>query len=354
VTIDGKEVTVSPGEALRVSSSTRQFEFHYTALDLTAPSAVVSRAKLDGMDRDWVDPGASRFVRYSKLPPGDYQFHIMAGGADGRWVEGQSLRLVVIPQWWERGWIQFLAAVTALGATGAATRWYQRRKTRAKLRQMQMARQLEAERARIARDIHDEMGASLTQIMMLSAVERESYEPDEAIQDLDRIHTTSRYLTRAMDEVVWAVDPKHDTLESVVNYLGRTAEDSLRAGGVRCRLDFPRPIPKIQFTSRIRHNLFLLLKEALHNVAKHASATEARLAVEISDAEFSLILEDNGKGFSGSPKSGASTPNRILSGHGLENMAARAHDAGGTLEIDSQPEHGTRLILRVPLPPSTP
>jgi signal transduction histidine kinase len=214
-----------------------------------------------------------------------------------------------------------------------------------------MEQQLEAERSRIARDIHDEMGASLTQIMMLSAVAGESYEPDEAIQDMNQIHAASGDLTRAMDEVVWAVDPKHDTLESVVNYLGRTAEDSLRAGGVRCRLDFPRPIPKIQFTSRIRHNLFLLFKEALNNVLKHASATEASLAAEISDAEFCLILEDNGKGFSGYPKSSEATSasDRIVSGHGLENMAARAQDAGGTLEIDSQPGHGTRLTLRIPL-----
>jgi signal transduction histidine kinase len=119
-------------------------------------------------------------------------------------------------------------------------------------------------------------------------------------------------------------------------------------------LNFPRPIPKIQLTSRIRHNLFLLFKEALHNVVKHASATEAGLAVEVNEAEFCLILEDNGKGFSTSPKSGASAPDRILSGRGLENMAARAHDLGGTLEIDSKPGHGTRLILRLPLSPFTP
>ncbi len=354
---DGKELPLSGGNALRVSSTTRQFDFRYTALDLTSPSLVVFRTKLKGMDKDWNEVGSSRSARYSKLPPGDYQFYLMAGGADGRWCKaGEAVRLVVVPQWWERRWVQLLAASFVVLTTGTGVLWYQKRKSRAKLQQVQLERKLETERARIARDIHDEMGASLTQIMMLSTLARSADVPAAQNPELDQIYATSRELTRKMDEIVWAVDPRHDTLDSLVNYLGRVAQDLLRAAGVRCRLDIPLLIPEIQLTSQIRHNIFLALKEALNNVIKHASATEARFGLELGDGEFALILEDNGKGFSGAAEPGENgaepSRDRIFSGNGLKNMSSRAQEARGRLEISSQPRHGTRLVLRIPFTPS--
>jgi signal transduction histidine kinase len=327
-------------------------DFQYTALDLSAPTALVFRTKLEGMDADWIDTGASRSAHYSQLPPGDYLFRVMVGGTDGRWYQAaEPLRLIVIPQWWERRWVQVLlgSGLFALGL--GAMLWAQKRRARIKLRRVEMERKLEAERSRIARDIHDEMGASLTHIMMLSSLTRNA-DAQEPNRELDRIHATSRELTRAMDEIVWAVNPRHDTLDSLATYLGRTMQETLRAGGVVCDLDVPVAIPRVQLTSRIRHNLFLAAKEAANNVVKHASATEAVFRLELTEIEFGLILEDNGKGFTptdDSERNAATSPGRILSGHGLENIRIRSQEAGGRAEIASQAGKGTRLALWIPL-----
>jgi signal transduction histidine kinase len=189
--------------------------------------------------------------------------------------------------------------------------------------------------------------------MMLSTLARKPAEQgNDANRELDQIHNTSRDLTRAMDEIVWAVDPSHDTLESLVDYLGRTAQEYLRSAGIRCRLDVPLEIPAILLTSKIRHGLFLALKEGLNNVIKHASATEARFGLELTDTELAFILEDNGKGFPMDAHSPSLSEGRLISGRGMKNLSARLQEVGGRLEITSEPGRGTRLALRIPRVPT--
>ena len=139
-----------PGNKLSASSVSRRLEFRYTAWDLAAPTPMLFRYKLDGLDEDWVDAGGARSAAYSKLPPGDYRFRVMAGGADGLWLEaGEPVHLKVVPRWWERTWLRWLRAIAAMGLiTGGIVR-RQARKSRMKLQQMRMERQLDAERSRI-------------------------------------------------------------------------------------------------------------------------------------------------------------------------------------------------------------
>src|SRR6185369_12027738 len=145
---------------------------------------------------------------------------------------------------------------------------------------------------------HDDLGASLTRITMLSQSVRAEIEGQaQATADVDQIYGTARELTRAMDEIVWAVNPKHDTLDSLVTYLGRFAQQFLSAAGIRFRQDVPVYLPSWALTSEIRHNVFLALKEALHNVVKHADATEVRISLEMQPRGFVLVLVDNGRGF---------------------------------------------------------
>jgi len=121
---------------------------------------------------------------------------------------------------------------------------------------------LEKERARIAKDIHDDLGASLTRIILLSPSGRAELEdPHQAAADLDQIYLTARTLTRALDEIVWALSPQHDTLDSLVTYLGKFAQEFLSAAGIRCRLDVPMQLPRAHLTAEVRHNLFCLSKK---------------------------------------------------------------------------------------------
>jgi len=233
---------------------------------------------------------------------------------------------------------------------GLLVRQITRRRLQRKLERMERLNVLERERARIAQDIHDDVGASLASIAMLSQPPRaELLTPERATQMLAGIYSVTKEITRSLDEIVWAVDPRHDTLDSLADYLSRFAQQFLSQAGIRCRLNMPIEVPAWPLPAEVRHNLFLAFKEALNNAVKHAHASEVRLSLGLHDQGFSLVVEDNGKGMSGTD----SPPNseRVSSGNGLGNMRQRLERVGGQCTISSD-SAGTRVSLALPIPSS--
>ena len=226
-----------------------------------------------------------------------------------------------------------------------------RRRLHRKLERIERQRALERERARIARDIHDELGASLTRISMLSQSVRTELDHSAAAVDVDRIYDTAREVTRAMDEIVWAVNPQHDTLDSLATYLGKFAQDFLAAAQIRCRLEMPIQLPAWPLTAETRHNIFLAFKEGLNNAVKHAKPTEVRIVVQIAKDKFSLRIEDQGCGFTnnGSAADSSAEASRFSHGNGLRNMRQRLEEIGGEYEIQSAPGKGTIVTFAVPV-----
>ena len=154
-----------------------------------------------------------------------------------------------------------------------------------------------------------------------------------------------------MDEIVWAVSPRHDTLESLATYLEKFAQDWLATVGIRCRLDLPLQFPEWHLSSETRHNVFLAFKEALHNAVKHSGATEVLIRLTLGESVFQLAVEDNGRGFAAGEKTGmvSTAPGRAASGNGLGNMKQRLAAIGGNCEIQSAPGAGTKVIFFVQL-----
>lgn len=298
-----------------------------------------------------MDAGTVRQVNYSYVPPGRYTFRVIACNNDGVWNEtGAHLAFVVQPHFWQTLGFRIALGTLALIVVAGGVWFETRRRLHRKLERAERQRAIERERARIAKDIHDDLGASLTRITMLCQTARaDLHRPDQAAEDLDRIYGTARELTRALDEIVWAVNPHHDTLDSLANYLGRFAQDYLRVAGLRCRLDIPVHLPPWPLTAEVRHNLFLAFKEALNNVLKHAAATEVRLTLALAPDSFRLTVEDDGRGFvpaEVSPDSVAE-PDRVGAGNGLANMRRRLEEIRGRCEIHSQPGAGTRVVFVV-------
>jgi signal transduction histidine kinase len=328
-----------------------------------APERVQFKCRLDGLETDWTENGHQRAMVYNYIPPGRYTFRVIAANNDGIWNEaGASLPFEVLPFFWQTVWFQLLVGGIVITAASGGVWYGTRRRMRRKLERLERQRTLERERARIARDIHDDLGASLTRITMLSQIspaERGQQDPpSSAIQNLDQIFGTARELTRAMDEIVWAVNPSHDTLDSLANYLGKFAQDYLRAAHIRCRLDVPLHLPQLAITSEVRHNLFLAFKEALNNVVKHSGANEARITLTATDHEITWELEDNGRGFNSAISAISATndreeTDRISSGNGLANMKQRLAESEGACEIRSSPGLGTQVRFRVSIPPQT-
>lgn len=338
---------------LRISPGHNRFEFDYTALSFVAPEKVRFKYRIKGLEKDWVDAGAQRVANYSFLPPGDYTFQAIACNNDGIWNEtGVALPFTVLPHFWQTWWFHFLAGLMAVLAVSAGVRFDTRRRMRRRMEKLEREQAVERERTRIAKDIHDDLGASLTRITMLSQSARGATQlPETVTKNLDRIFGTARELTRAMDEIVWAVNPRHDTLDSLAGYLSRFAYDFLSGADVRCRLDVPVQFPSAPLTAEVRHNLFLAFKEALHNVVSHATASEVQVALKLDGENLVLVVMDNGHGFavSDSPSAIQTKRDRIMPGNGLANMKRRLAEIHGVCEIQSGSEQGTTVKFTVPL-----
>jgi signal transduction histidine kinase/ligand-binding sensor domain-containing protein len=340
-------LTIPPGRS--------QFFFRYTGLSFAAPDNIRFRYRLEGVDREWVEAGTRRWAQYSHLKPGDYRFRVTACNNSGVWNEtGASVSLKVLPHFWETWWFIGLAGAVTVGTLAGTIRVVATGKLRRKLALLEQQRAIERDRTRIAKDIHDDLGAGLTQIMLQSALARRNSQP-ETHTHLEQISGTAQELIRDMDEIVWAVDPQNDTLDGLITYLCKFTQEYLTAAGLRCRLDVPAQLPARALPAEARHNLFLAVKETLNNVLKHARATEVLLELNIAAETFTLVIKDNGHGFApNGPFSEGAGSLRVSSGHGVGNLVERLEAIGGRCLISSEPEKGTRVEFTVKYGPGNP
>ncbi|MDB6133234.1 MAG: Histidine kinase [Verrucomicrobiales bacterium] len=348
---------------LEVPPGTARLGFEFTALSPGSPERIRFRYRLAGLEESWVqaEPGAERTATYTQPAPGSYVFEVMASADNGPW-SGVPARipLRVLAPWWRQPWAAAAGVLLAVASVAGLARALTRRRLQRRLREVERQFTLERERSRIARDIHDDLGANLTQISLLSALGQEQrHEPEKARAQFAAIAATSGELVQAMDAIVWAVNPSQDTLESLARYLVRFAGDFFEHTQVRLRLDVPPQLPRADLSSEVRHNLFLAAKEALHNALHHAGAGEVRLSLSVEGRTPDITttagrnahgvpgglmveIEDDGCGF---------TPERVADqgGNGLGNMHHRLTECGGGCVIDSIPGRGTRVQLRIPL-----
>ncbi|HLX70999.1 MAG TPA: ATP-binding protein, partial [Verrucomicrobiae bacterium] len=196
-----------------------------------------------------------------------------------------------------------------------------------------------------AKDIHDDLGSSLTRIMMLGErVEEELGDREDVGPHISKIVSSARHTVQSLDEIVWAVNPENDTLNGLVAYIGHFADEFFENTPVNCRLELPVELPAFNLPAEVRHNLFLMVKEAFNNALKHSGATEVRAEVSVKDATLQIVIQDNGHGFDSNALNGS------RQGNGLGNMRKRMAHLGGEFEITSAPGEGTtvKFILKLP------
>jgi signal transduction histidine kinase len=301
------------------------------------------------------------------LPPGEYRFQVIACNNDGVWNSvGTSLDLTQLPHFWQTWWFQGAAGLVVVGTIFGVVRSVATRRLQRKLEQLRHQRAIERERERIAQDIHDDLGAGLTQILLQSSLARRDTH-GQVQTDFTQIADTARDLVRTMDEIVWAINPEHDSLEGLATYLGKFVTDFVGAAGKRCRILLPPQLPEHTVSAEARHNLYLAVKEALHNAIKHSAASEISFQLQLQPHAVVFSVKDNGHGFdqnrdaraarprkppapsTPSPPHSALAPSRLSSGHGLRNIAQRLEAIGGHFNISSEPGQGTTVELTLPL-----
>jgi ligand-binding sensor domain-containing protein/signal transduction histidine kinase len=336
---------------LRLPPGNGELEIQYTALSLRAPEKNRFKYKLAGADMDWVDAGGRRSAYYNRLAPGTYSFQVIACNDEGVWNEtGATLGLVLRPHIWQTWWFYGSTGLLAASIIGIETRHATRRRMQRKLELLKHQHAIEKERARIARDMHDELGAKLTRISFQGATALRSLDDrSEAERQVGSMAETARELVASLDEIVWAVDPGNDSLENLANYICRYASDLCADSPLNCDFVIPTKLPDCRLATDVRHNIFLSVKEALNNALKHSGGTQVQISLSARADQFEVIIMDNGCGFTPSAAGEAPLDKTRRAGHGLINLRDRLAAINGLCELESKPGKGTRVRFVVPL-----
>jgi len=343
---DDKDLTPEV-ETLRLAPGNHRMEIKYTGLNFDAPDMIQFRYRLDGLDSDWVEAGTRRTAFYNLVPPGKYHFRVIACNGDGVWNEtGVNLALIVPPHFWQSPWFMGLGGICLLAAVGGSVRIIEKRRMLGRLKYLEQEHALERERARIAQDLHDEMGAKLCRISFLSEhARRMDSEPSEMRRQIASISDTSREVLYSLDEIVWAVNPQNDALEHVASYVGHYSQEYFQETGIECELDIPAQMPSHPLSSQLRHQLLLAVHEAFTNVLKHSGATRCHVSINCAGSSLEIIISDNGSGFDPDLMSDGDSK---TNGNGLRNMHRRLTAIGGFCRIKSGVKSGTIVSFILP------
>ncbi len=310
-------------------------------VDFASPSftpggRLLFQTRLEGLDLQWSPPTPDPTVRYVGLAPGAYRLAVRALSPDGLPGPEATASFRLRAPFWRRA--EFLLSVLALAALGVFLVHRQG---------VRHAVAVERVRTRLATDLHDDVGSSLARISILSEVGRRDLDPaSETARLFEEIGETSRGVIDALGDAIWSIDPRHDDLQSLADRLRHFATDLLEGRGITCRIEVPAGAPGVDLPAEPRRHLFLLLKEAVTNAARHSGARSVTIAFHLEGRALSVEVSDDGTGFAASARD---LPE--AQGRGLENMRSRAAALGGTLEIVSSPGGGTRLaVAALPLP----
>jgi len=315
-----------------------RLEIEYLGLNFQVGERLTYQAWLEGAESGWVDRGTQRILSYANLAPGDYRLHLRALNSRGE-VSPQPAMVTfsISPPFWMQGWFFLLGAI-AIFSAGAAIQYYRARQ----------ALRLEQLRLQISTDLHDEVGTSLSQIAIVSEVARQQLRRLDGqtvvplLAQLEKVAETSRSAIDSMSDIVWSINPQRDSLQDLVQRMRRFASETLTIAEIRLR--FEAPESDLPLKVECRRHLFLLFKEAIHNVVRHSRATEVRVRVSLSAQRLTLEVEDNGVGFDP-----AALPSPAQNGQGLSSLERRARAIGATLTLTSPPGAGTSLRLHLPL-----
>jgi signal transduction histidine kinase len=286
----------------------------------------------------WSDTTSLADLTFLNLAPGNYNLQVKAFFHSTTYTPKQiAFSFVILPPWWQTWWFRVIALIVMVATIFWLVRIYFHRKLQAQKNILEKQQAIEKERTRIAADMHDDLGAGLSTLRFLSEkVKRNSFS-DVTRNDADKIVNNSNDLVQKMNEIIWAMNEKNDTLEDLLFYTRAYAVEYCEQNNLECEVDIPETIPPHFVSGEIRRNLFLTVKESLHNIVKHADAKKVKIIFFVGEIFF-VSINDNGKGV---------TVNSNGEGNGLKNMKKRIESIGGNFEILN--EKGTIVNITVPL-----
>lgn len=350
---------------LEFDSDERQIQIGFFAISLDQGETLRYQYRLG--EQDWSQPGEQRTVSFN-LAAGTYSLQIRAVNSDGIFSEKSAVvSFKINPPFWQRWWFLLLSTIVICSIlfliyqyrtknlrriNAALTEANRLEENLRKSREERIA-ELQRVRTRIATDLHDDIGSSLSQISLYSELARQrEREQGKAGNSLDMITNVANELVDTMSDIVWAINPKKDHLQDLTQRMRRFAADVLTAKDIDLEFTVPETDHEISLGANIRREVFLIFKETVNNIAKHSEAGEAKIAFSMMNNQLIISFEDNGKGFDrneNADENGNDDWKKFRGGNGLSNMRKRSSELGGEYEIRSESGKGTIVILSVPL-----
>jgi signal transduction histidine kinase len=315
--------------------------FEFTVIDYANASANTLSYTLDGYDKSWVTVASKTLIRYANLPPGNFTLKVKALNADGLEADKiYSLPITVKAPWWQYWWFRILSAIALLGLALLIIRNYIKRRLEKQQTQLEKKQAVEKERNRISRDMHDDLGSGLTTIAILSeVVKKQLADPEKAKMQLDKIAVSSRELVDNLQDIIWVLNPKNDTLESLSSYIREYGLKYFEPFSIQVKFNYPEKFFNTRLSEEQRRNIYLTVKESFNNIAKHAACDKVAITIQENETSVLILINDNGKGFD-------VTSIRIFA-NGLKNMQNRIELVGGSYSITSKPGIGTETAIKL-------
>lgn len=321
------------------------FSFEFSALNFEVPQNNRYAYRLEGLETAWNDAGTRRFANYTDIGPGEYTFRVKASNNDGVWnEEGASFRIVIVPPFWATWWFRTFAMLLFGGTVGGFVRFRANRIYRRRLERLEQDRRIAEERQRtrdiIARDLHDDLASTVGSAGLFVETARRRLDSDPAAvrEFLDKTSGILSDAEEAMSDIVWSVSPKHDTLQSLVSRLRLVTADHCRARGLRQSVEAGGDLTAA-VSDDVRRGFYLIFKEALTNVVRHAHATEIRVTFSAEPDSIRLTVADDGTGIATESDGGR------LGGNGMHNMRKRAEEMGAVFTVQARESGGTIISV---------
>jgi signal transduction histidine kinase len=349
-------VPLPAGQPVRIEPDQENLEIEYTGINWQRPQQIRFKYQLAGFNQDWVEVGTRRTAYFSNLPPGDYTFRVLADNSEGLWsTEGKSIRITVLPPFYRTWWFLSLAVMSVTGIVFVAFRYRVKQLEERQAVQQTFARQLiesqEAERKRIAAELHDSLSQSLVIIKNRALMALQApVNLDRATAQLEEIAESSGSAIDEVREIAYALRPFHLDRLGLTKAIAEMAEKMTAAPGIQVTIDLI-PLDGL-WPPEVEINVYRIVQESLNNIVKHAQATACTIAASRAGRTVELAIADNGRGFSlNEPVANSpATAHQPKSGFGLLGMAERARLLGGQWLIQSASGAGTTVTIRLSVP----
>jgi ligand-binding sensor domain-containing protein/signal transduction histidine kinase len=355
---------------LELAYNNNYITFHFIGITTNRPKEVRYQYFLAGLDKNWSIITDRPEATYNNLPPGKYTFKVKAANSEGYWSNELNYPLIILPPWWSTWWAYTLYALVFLIALIVFIKWRERILKKEKilleekvsLRTQELQKEKEKvessleqvkalqaqlvetekinERLRISQELHDDIGGTLSGIVLYSHLAEnqiQSQHIDEVERSLNMIQQSANNMVNKLSDIIWSVNPEHNSIKNLFQKLKVYAAEMGAAKNIKVQVDSPEYLAELPLPVSIRHNMYLLFKEAINNAVKYSEASLLQLSIHHSDHDVEFAISDNGKGFD---------ITTVKAGNGLMNMQKRANDIHAKLCLKSIPQQGTVVSLQ--------